>query len=415
MRIKFRLLSLLLLIFWKPVLSQPGCTDPQALNYNSLATINDGSCTYPPTNLTLNLISNLSTPLLDGSSGLMMINGNAWTHVDHTDHSIYLIDTLSSNTLQQITINSVINTDWEDMATSNDHVFIGDFGNNYGNRTDLHILKIAKSDITASATNVNAEIINFSYPDQTSFVTLLNNNSFDCEAFIFYNDSLHLFTKDWVNKITKHYTVPAVQGTYTALLVDSFNVNCLITSAAIQHNGVVVLLGYDNTGFAPCYIWMLNDYQGSFFFSGNKRMFSLGSAAINGQVEGIDFANNSYGYITNERFQQFTFNVPPQLKSFNLSNYLPAVTNLATLSNQQISIKVSPVPSNKEITLSIIPFSSNNKYKIIITDLNGKIVLSEKIAKEITKLNIENLHNGVFIGKIIVNDNTATVLKIVKN
>ena len=28
-----------------------GCTDPEALNYNSLAILDDGSCVYPPEGL----------------------------------------------------------------------------------------------------------------------------------------------------------------------------------------------------------------------------------------------------------------------------------------------------------------------------------------------------------------------------
>ena len=343
--------------------AQSGCTDAQATNFDPMAIINDGSCIYPPTTLPLQLLTGLSTPLLDESSGLSVINGQLWTHIDNTNASVFRIDSLSNSVLQTVLINASINTDWEDLATNDDFLFVGDFGNNYGNRTNLHILRIAKNDLSASATNVNADVINFQYADQTTFTSQLNANSFDCEAFFFYNDSLHLFTKDWVKKITKHYIVPAIPGTYTATLVDSFYVNGLITSAAIQSDGVITLLGYDNTGLAPCFIWMLYDYQPGHFFSGNKRMFTLGSAATLGQVEGIDFLGNNYGYITNERFQQLIFNVPPQLKSFNLSPYLPS---LSTSISQQ-NIKGIPIKYFQyQLPNNSIFLSTQSKKKMII-------------------------------------------------
>ncbi len=398
------------------VFAQAGCTDPQATNYNPTALSNDGSCVYTATTLSLTLLTNLASPVLDESSGVCILNGNLWTQVDNTNHSIYRIDSLNPSNLQTISINGVANTDWEDLAKSTDHIFIGDFGNNSGNRTDLHILKIANSDLISSATNVNAEIINFSYADQNDFTAHLNSNSFDCEAFFFLNDSLHLFTKDWVNKITKHYVIPSSAGTYVAQLVDSFNVNCLITSATKQDDGLITLLGYDNTGLAPCFVWMLYDYQGNNFFSGNKRYFSLGSAASLGQLEGIDLRGDNNGYITNERFQQLIFNVPPQLKSFDLNPYLPSTTTaVANVNNQPVVFKAYPVPSNETLTISIQPFTKNERYVFIIKDLNGKTIQEKNLSEEITKLNISGLQNGIYEGKIYLLSKLMASLRIAKN
>lgn len=408
--------TILLVFIYKAAFPQYGCTDAQATNYDTMATINDGSCTYPPTTLSVNLLTGLTTPLLDESSGLMINNGDLWTHVDNNDHSIYRIDSLSPAFLQAVSVNSVINTDWEDLASSNDHVFIGDFGNNYGNRTDLHILKIAKTDVTPSTTNVNAEIINFNYPDQTNFTSNLNNNPFDCEAFFFFNDSLHLFTKDWVNKITKHYILPAIAGTYTAQLVDSFNVNGLITSAAIQNDGVIALLGYDNTGFAPCFIWMLYDYQSSSFFSGNKRMFTIGSAINLGQVEGIDFLGNNYGYITNERFQQLVFNIPPQLKSFDLSPYLPSMaSSTEEAGNGRVIYKAFPVPSGDLLNVTIQPFEKNSVYSLIIKDLTGKTIMEKNLSESVSRFSIAKLQPGIYEGKFYLHSKITAALRIAKN
>ena len=410
------LFALLLLLLSHLANAQYGCTDAQATNYDVTALINDGSCSYAATILPVPLLTDLSTPLLDECSGLIIINGQLWTHVDNTNAAIYRIDSSSSSVLQTININATTNADWEDLAVSYDYLFVGDFGNNYGNRTNLHILRIAKNDLITSATTANADIIHFQYADQTTFIPQLNANSFDCEAFFFYDDSLHLFTKDWVKKITKHYIVPATPGTYTATLVDSFNVNGLITSAAIQSNGVITLLGYDNTGFAPCFIWMLYDYQPGHFFSGNKRMFTLGSAATLGQVEGIDFLGNNYGYISNERFQQLIFNVPPQLKSFDLSPYLPSV---ATVISQQtingIIYKVFPVPSGDQLNVSINPFKKEKDYSFELIDLGGKKVLKQELSDSTTSLNISGVIPGIYMGTISLFNKSITSFRIIKN
>ncbi|MEO8146890.1 MAG: PKD domain-containing protein [Bacteroidia bacterium] len=324
MKFSTPLAFIFLMAFGRSVFAQYGCTDTQASNYNPSATINDGSCIYSATNLSLTSKANLSTPLLDESSGIEFYNNKLWTHNDSNNpNTIFRIDSTSSTVLQTVTVSNATNSDWEDITSSDDYLFIGDIGNNNGNRTNLRIYKISKSDLTDTATTVTAQIINFSYSDQTVFTSLPNNNNYDCEAMIFYNDSLHLFSKDWVDKQSRHYVLPANAGTYVAQVRETFNAGCLITGAGIQDGGVIALCGYDNTGFAPIYMWMLYDYHGSLFFNGNKRRFDLSSAIANGQVEGIDFKNNAYGYISNERFIQSIFNVSPKLKSFDLASYLP--------------------------------------------------------------------------------------------
>ncbi|MEO5569563.1 MAG: hypothetical protein ABIT08_09585 [Bacteroidia bacterium] len=174
-----------------------GCTDPQSNNYNPLATVNNGSCTYNTTNLTLTDKTPLSTPLLDESSGLEFLDNKLWTFNDSGNpNAIYRVDTASNTVYQTVTISNSTNVDWEDMTSSKDYLFVGDFGNNNGNRQNLKIYRIDKTNLTPSATTVTSSIINFSFSDQTSFPSLPNNNNYDCESMIFYNDSIHLFSKD---------------------------------------------------------------------------------------------------------------------------------------------------------------------------------------------------------------------------
>ncbi len=310
-----------LLISLLPALSsfaQSGCTDYRATNFDPVAVINDGSCIYPNTSLPLTFKCYIDSINLIETSGIVNQNNNFWTHVDNTDNSIYRIDTLTKSIFQKVTINNSTNYDWEDITSDSNHIYVGDVGNNYGNRTNLRFYKVLKSDITPTSVTVNAGRINFSYSDQVNFTVNHNYNFYDCEAFIYLNDSIHMFTKGWVNRWTKHYVLPADTGIQVAQLVDSFNVGGLITSAAIQGDSLVVLLGLNFSGGNNCFIWMLNKFSGSHFFNGNKLKFAIGTPLTIGQTEGICFKDTNKGYITNEE----NFGVPDQLREFDINPYL---------------------------------------------------------------------------------------------
>ena len=91
----------------------------------------------------------------------MCINGKIIKHNDRGDAAnLYDIDGLSCSLLRIILITNATNEDWEDLAEDEDHIYIGDFGNNDGNTTNLRIYKILKSDFK-NKTAVTAERISF--------------------------------------------------------------------------------------------------------------------------------------------------------------------------------------------------------------------------------------------------------------
>jgi hypothetical protein len=319
-------------------MGQSGCTDWHANNYDPLAIDNDGSCTYPYTNLPLTYKCLIDSTNLSETSGIANADNNFWTHVDDSDPAIYRIDTLSMTIFQRLEINGATNYDWEDISADSLYIFVGDVGNNYGDRTNLRFYRILKSNITPVSTIVNADHVNVSYADQVDFTPNHNHNFYDCEAFFIVHDSIHMFTKGWVNKWTKHYVLPATPGTHVAQLVDSFNVQGLITSAAIQGDTLVVLLGLNFSGGNNCFVWMLSDFNGYDYFGGNKRKFAIGSPFTTGQTEGICFKDTCRGYITNERYS-----VNAQLREFNLNPYL------------------TPPPAPPQLTLSADSITQNIK------------------------------------------------------
>ncbi len=307
-----------------------GCMDPKAKNYNSSATVNDGSCEYSPTSYNLSLQTPLSDTIRE-SSGLIQFDNQFWTFNDSGNpNKIYRFNPSNGKILREVTISNATNVDWEAMAQSDDYLFIADFGNNVnGARQDLKIYKISKNDIRNSENNtVTAEVISYTYPDQTSITPIAaNTTNFDAEAMVYANDSLHIFSKDWTDLNTRHYILPASAGTYQARLVETMFVDMLVTDASYApETGNLVLLGYRNMGTSglPSYssfCWLLFDYHYNLFFSGNKRRLDFGSSLVVGQTEGISLQSDNKGYITSEKIQVSFLTIPAKLQTFDFSSY----------------------------------------------------------------------------------------------
>ena len=203
---KMLLLFIVLCAYHSMFAQVPGCPDPAANNYNASATINDGSCTYNNISITPVLNSDLSSTVNE-TSGLLWWNNQVWTHNDSGGETdLYTIDSTNGNIIKTIAFTKGNNVDWEDIAQDDKFFYVGDFGNNKnGNRTNLRIYRVKKSDLK-TLTTVKPSIIKFSYSDQTDFTPKGNNNTnFDCEALIAYGDSLFLFSKDSVDNKTRLY------------------------------------------------------------------------------------------------------------------------------------------------------------------------------------------------------------------
>jgi hypothetical protein len=347
--LRYLLLLSLLAMYTLPATAQSGCTDYQATNYNSAATVNDGSCSYLPTSTTLKNPKDLPTALNE-NSGLAYTDGKLWTFNDGGNTAkIYRISESNGSILQTVTLTNATNVDWEDITADANYLYIGDFGNNAnGNRTDLKIYRISKAAIgNATMVSITADVINFNYSDQdpTNLPPTGNNNTeFDCEAFFIKDNLFHLFSKDWVGGngyYTKHYTLPTIPGTYVAQLQAQFKVNGAITGADISTTNLneVVLIGYDVTN-ANLFMWLLFDYAGNNFFTGNKRQIGLSNVTNYGQIEGVTFTSDLTGYISSERFERtviifgipFQITVPARLYSFSTADWIPLPVELISFS-----------------------------------------------------------------------------------
>ena len=343
-----------LFLFSLAYYAQEGCTDPLANNYMPFATINDGSCEYDLTSHTMNLVTDLASPTLNENSGIIFYNGHLFTINDGgNSNSIFELDTLG-NIIREITVTNAINVDWEGISQNSQSVFIGDFGNNSGSREDLCIYEISKQDIEdPQATEVSAIRRPFKFEDQLDFNWASNAHDFDCEALISTEDSLYLFSKNWLNEETKLYKLPiAWPDTAVATLSAGLNVDGLITDATFDPiSKRVMLLGYKNNGgnLYTSFIWIFWNYQGSSLFSGNKRRIEIGSMFTLGQTEGIALYNSTNGYVSSEQISS-VITIPPKLFNFDFSEYLEPESLGIDMVNSFQSL-VYPNPGHSYLTI----------------------------------------------------------------
>jgi hypothetical protein len=378
----------------QPAWSQKGCKDPQASNYNALANENDGSCIYTSTNVNpVVTCPKLGDSLME-TSGLIYFNNWLWTLNDGNNPPfIYAFDGSSGQIIHRTFIANAVNTDWEEMTQDSLNIYIGDFGNNNGNRKDLRILVIKKSELRTfqAMDTVNSTIIHFSMADQGNFANGNQNHDFDMEAMCVFGDSLHLFSKNWADKKTRHYVLPKDTGTYTLKPVETLNVNGQITGAcADEKQGRIVLTGYNKSDIS-CFVWVMWDFKHNRFGNGNKRRLEIGSALSLGQNEALCFRGKEL-YISNEKYLTEAglrhIDIEPFLTGRSVSAKAPA--------KQQIKFKAYQSQS-----LLLVQTGKDNLGKTLrIYNSDGKLLKSMPIDKTEMSINIDNLMEGVFMVEI---------------
>lgn len=232
-------------------------------------------------------------------------NGEVWMLNDsHNPPDLFKYDPVQGKILEVRHL-PVQNFDWEDLTCDPaGNLYIGDFGNNYNKRRNLRIfIYNPKSGALDS--------IQFSYPDQTAFPPARREDwNFNMEAFVFFQDSLHLFSKnDFKGKgISKHYVLPTKPGTYVAELRDSIRIkHRVVTGAALSRDGkTFALTAYiigKRLGFIPytrANAYFYEDFKDNHFFSGKRHKIRLPKFFISRQFESITQWNGNLWLVANE-------------------------------------------------------------------------------------------------------------------
>ncbi len=378
----------------------PGCTDPLANNYNSQATDNDGSCSYYPISVSPSSTFELS-PTIKETSGLSLWDGYVWTHNDKVDTQLYGMDTTYGEIKVEFLLPGVINNQWEEISQDENYLYIGDFGNNTsGDRTDLHLLRVEKSSLKGGSPVIDT--IWFSYNDQLDLNPVeANTTDFDCEAFVVAEDSIYLFTKQWTSVQTSVYVFPKTPGTYIARKKETYNIQGLITGATyLEAKKLIVLCGY--TSLLYPFFYLLYDFEGYSFFSGNKRRVTV-SLPFH-QVEGIATVTGLKYYVSNELFEfKPVANNPQKLHIFDLNsllyNYIEGSPNAETSSERPNLIEIFPNPNKGVLYLTVRQELISSKYDLI--DSSARVVLSGKISNEKSVINVNHLASGFYTLRLV--------------
>jgi hypothetical protein len=306
------------------------------------------------------------------------------THNDNSDEQLYVIDTLNGAILQTFSLNGTSNFDWEEITQDSLYLYVGDFGNNAGNRTDLHILRIDKSSLLEGTPAIDT--IAFAYEDQIDFTPSNQSTPFDCEAFIAGNDSLFLFTKNWDIQTTVCYSLPKIPGNYLAHRKDSSDVNGLITGATfVPSKKLVILSGYSS--LLQPFMYLLFDFEGTDFFSSFQQKINL---SLNfHQVEGISTTNGIDVYLTNEYFSQSFITNQQKLHKFDLTPVLGEYLSGNNIDSEYSEIRIYPNPAKDTVHIQ----SPNKSLWLEMRNSEGKLVLKTRIRSN-SDLDISALPNG---------------------
>lgn len=261
----------------------------------------------------LNLLAELNVKMKE-TSGLALLENVLITHNDKgRSNELLLLNPENGNLVQSIAISNIQNNDWEDVAKSKEFLFIGDMGNNEGERKNLAIHLVPLKALNKNSTVAQATgSINFHYPDQKEFDVSKKHN-FDCEAILYFEQQLFLFTKNRLDDKTNLYVLPATPGNYEAKYLGSFEVGGRITGADISSDGKkIALVGYDKK--TDCFLWIFEAFNGHDFFNGQAKKYTLGQYKQLGQMEGISFKDQTQVYISSEEIA----NVHARLYLFKL-------------------------------------------------------------------------------------------------
>ena len=295
----------------------------------------------------LRIICDLPNSDSESSGVYIQSRDSIWSVNDNANPSeIHLIDTFG-NKFREIDIVGASNLDWEELAHDDaGNLYIGDFGNNTNDRQDLRVLRIVNPQEAQSPTAL-AEIINFSYEDQTEFPPLLNQWYYNCEAMLLMGDTVFVFTKDYSFPyigFTRIYWFLNTPGEHVAAFFGSFYTfpgsipKGSITGAAISPDRSKVILVSNRK------LWLFRNFEGQNFLNGEVHEFDFPEDT---QKEAVAFADECTVYITDER--DAGNNTGGFVYEWDLCAWLQ--TNTTQVAEQKANIAVFPQPSFGDVTL----------------------------------------------------------------
>ena len=224
------------------------------------------------------------------TSGLELVDGNFLTLNDSGDEPYLYTFDIEGKILSKILIKGAQNRDWESLASDENYIYIGDIGNNKGNRKDLKIYLI---DFDFKL----VDSINFNYKNQSKFKKK-KKNRFDAEALVSIKDSLMVFSKNRKDLTTEVYALTKNPGNYSVEPGNSFNVDALITGGDYNSKlDLLALVGYSYS-IKKQYLFLFKKFSHrtskNLFFK--KHVIPI----TNAQIEAIKIIDNNNFWLSSE-------------------------------------------------------------------------------------------------------------------
>lgn len=243
----------------------------------------------------LNVHSKLDiSPLLNEISGMCFDNNDIYALNDGGNGSyIFKLDIKTGEIKEKFRIYNIRNKDWEELSIYGGYLYIGDFGNNAGTRSDLVIHRINIDSLNERQPPVLTT--GMEYLMQKEYGTARQNNEWDCEAMVVNRDGILCFSKNRKDLITRMYKVKLSENNVLSP-VDSLYTGFLVTGAYYQSSvKSLYLCGYykndtyllhfknaDNEGFSDdCVKYIIPELKHT-------------------QVESV-FVRGNYIYLASER------------------------------------------------------------------------------------------------------------------
>lgn len=221
--------------------------------------------------------------VINESSGLISINDDLYTHNDSGGGAyLYQIDTIG-NLKNTYKYELLSNIDWEAITLSNRYLHIADMGNNKGNRKDLKIYNILLQEIDNNYTE--QDVTTWSYKDQIDYSIRPQKHAYDAEAIVNINNIFYLFSKNWIDFTTSIYPINSYEDNAISP-IQTIDVNGLITDATHNHDGKIILCGY-NQSLSPFIVEL--KFENNKFKMVNKLTLPIEGA----QIEAITYHHST--------------------------------------------------------------------------------------------------------------------------
>ena len=248
----------------------------------------------------LHVVANMPTSLKEESGMATFDEESVWVIEDNGNHDkIYKVD-FNGDIVKELKVKNAKNHDWEDLTKDKKgNLYIGDFGNNYSRRNNLVIYKLPNPD-TEKGDKIDADKIEFHYPEQKDFPPKKSKLYYDAESFFHWNGYLYIITKNRARPFDGKafiYKVPDKKGKHKARLVGEW-ITCLdqdiceITSADITSDGKTIV------ALSKGLLWVITDFKLDDFSKGTIKKIDLG---IRTQLESACFYNDSTLLLSDER------------------------------------------------------------------------------------------------------------------